>query len=104
MSDRLTIRGRVYYRCYRALMKFAHKHGWHHAPASRWLGNDAGWPLCRCDWCGLSGFVMPKLTAADLVAPIGTRLVNAIPIMREESEPAQAAVDRPYPFGNGPFI
>lgn len=92
MSDRLTIRGWIYVRCYRGLMKIAHRHGWHHAPPSKWLGNDAGWPLCRCSWCGMSGFVMPKLTAADLAGPIGARLENAIPIMRESSEPAQAVV------------
>lgn len=106
MSDRLTILRWLYVRCYRALMKLAHRHGWHHAPASRWLGNDAGWPLCRCDWCGMSGFVMPKLTAADLAGPIGgeRRLENAIPAMREDNVPSQAVTDRPYPFGNGPFI
>lgn len=59
MSDRLTIRGWLYVRSYRALMKIGHRLHWHHAPPLG-LTNDAGWPLHRCSWCGLSGFVMPR--------------------------------------------
>ena len=45
---------------YRPLMKLAHRFGWHHAPALP-LTNEYGWPLHRCAWCGLSGFVFdPK--------------------------------------------
>ena len=45
---------------YRPWMRLLHRFGFHHAPANVWLTNDAGWPLHRCSWCGLSGFVMPK--------------------------------------------
>lgn len=50
---------RWYRTFYRPLMRLAHRFGWHYAPINPVLTNDHGWHLCRCAWCGLSGFVMP---------------------------------------------
>lgn len=44
---------------YRPAMRVAHRFGWHYAPSHHVLTNDAGWPLCRCEWCGLAGFALP---------------------------------------------
>ncbi len=56
---------------YRPVMRFAHRLGWHHAPIGH-LRNDNNWALCRCSWCGLSGFVMDEVARRS--APEDIRL------------------------------
>ncbi len=51
---------------YRWSMRLLHLFNLHYSPPSH-LTNEAGWPLHRCDWCGLSGFVMPVGAAINLV-------------------------------------
>lgn len=59
---------------YRALMRLAHRYGWHYAPRNPALTNEAGWALHRCSWCGLAGHVA---TAADL---------SRGPLLRDDGE------------------
>jgi len=45
---------------YRALMKFAHKYGWHYAPEKPMPMPNTSAPgthMCWCTWCGLRGTV-----------------------------------------------
>lgn len=57
---------------YRPVMRFAHRFGWHHAPIGH-LRNENQWALCRCSWCGLSGFVMDDVArrSSTLLGPLG---------------------------------
>ncbi len=64
MSDRLTIYGWLYYRGYRLLMRTAHRFGWHHAPPNYALREPQG-VLCRCQWCGLAGFMWDATASAN---------------------------------------
>ncbi|CAB4156086.1 hypothetical protein UFOVP1301_57 [uncultured Caudovirales phage] len=50
----------MYWILYRAVMRLAHKHGWHYAPQKHMpLPNTSapGTYSCWCTWCGLRGTV-----------------------------------------------
>lgn len=72
--------------CYRPFSRLIHRYGFHHAPANHALTNDAGWVLHRCSWCGLTGFVMPKLTPEQLAAPLGAFVRSRAPAVRSAAQ------------------
>lgn len=72
---------------YRPFMRWAHRHGWHHAPANRVLRSEQG-ALARCSWCGLSGFIWDAQAANEAAG----RLAREEQVRSEPqaSEPQQA--------------
>lgn len=52
-------RGTLYGWAYRTLMRFAHRHNWHHTVTLRPDGDTVVW----CQWCGLRDVVERKQPA-----------------------------------------